>query len=174
VAFPFGTGLEYSSFTEKWSDVQVSSEYEPVTAEPLSNAQTSLSASALQQAINAHHRAPHLAPTVAQISCVIKNTGKRTSAHVVIATSSVNSTNTDSSASAAETPLKSVIGFERVLLGPQESVTVTFNITAFHFAAHAGVGGVETAGRGRWRFELMPQQQAQQVGDSKVIGFEVF
>jgi hypothetical protein len=154
IAFPFGTGIAYSTFTEKWSGIEVSSVYEaPVAVEPANTIRATLSVTTLQQAVGVHDAAPHLAPTVAQLKCVVKNTGNRTSAHVVIATGAPPK----SSRLTSDAPLKSVIGFERVLLAPHESTTVTFNVTALHFAIHSTSGplAIDT---GRWDFELLPQQ----------------
>ena len=172
VAYAFGTGLSYSTFTEAWA---------PPPGEP---AALVLAAEDVRQALAAGARARSGEDRVLALACVVKNTGPRRSAHVVVATAALfnaahAASNTSSPArtnlqdatgtgtrprakrgdgAASTAAIQSVVGFQRVVLSPGESTTVSFNISAAVFARHGQHGAAARVSRGRWVFRFLPSQ----------------
>ena len=135
VAFGFGAGESYSTFSEAWA-----------------SANHSLSATELHTTLEmpASDQSP-----ATQLSCVVTNTGRLPAAHIVIATAA--HTQPPAFATIDGAPIKSVVGFERVFLQPGAVVTVHFNITADTFSQHAEGGGTVVM-RGQWEFSFLSGQ----------------
>ena len=127
--FKFGEGLSFTSF-----ETGVATAADTVTT---------LSAAALDTAIEATRHRPHTAPAVHAVEVSVVNTGARAGAETVLGFVSPPGAGTDGQ------PLRSLRRYEKVHLAPGTSTTVSLRFTAHDFGA-ADRGGVLRAVQGEW------------------------
>ena len=136
-------GLSYSTFKYAWAAPAAA------TAAPVF-----VPAAVLEAELGLHRNQPHLASGVHTTSVVVTNTGTVAADDVVLFFVK------PPAPGSAGAPLKSLAGFERVLLAPGESRTLNFNLTVFDLSlvVPKGSGGVDVAERevvrGEWQLEV--------------------
>jgi len=128
IIYPFGQGLSYTTFTFEWSntlDIVISRDL-------------------IHSHVSKASYSPFSGPTLASSTCVVTNTGQRTSDVTVLAFMVGPDPGKNGN------PMKTLFGFERVRnLAPGQKSTVTFPIAA-HDLSYVNEQGQREGHSGTW------------------------